>query len=194
MCVCLCHLFLRRSLCRRTAPRLKTRLAQARLNDARIAAPGLNTHVTWARLNNTRTAVTGLNTRVAWTRLNDTRIAAAGLNTRIGLARLSVRVVATGLDMRVVTTGLDMSLVIPWVLMSLCISPEMIVSDGVLPPIVMASFPSMKMFQPNKITGQPDTTSSQIEIPVANPADVFAVNDDVTGGNHDRLLNNNRRP
>ena len=119
--VLLGHLFRRRSLCWRTA---------IRLNNMLVAATGLNTQIFTA----------GLRMRVGLARLN-MRLIATGLN--------NMRVAATGLSTRVVVAGLNTPVVMPGILVSLCVFSVAIISDGVLPPIVVASLPSMKMFQPN---------------------------------------------
>ncbi len=68
------------------------------------------------------------------------RIIVTGLKTRVAVARLKTRVAVARLNMPVVMS---------WVLMPLRIFSETIIPDGVLSPIMMASFPPMKMFQPN---------------------------------------------
>ena len=83
--------------------------------------------------------------------------------------------------------------VMHWLNMSVGIFSEAIIANGVLPPIRMVSFPSMKTLQPDWITDQPDTASSQIEILVTNQTDVFAIKLDVTVRNHDWLLDHRLR-
>ena len=59
-------------------------------------------------------------------------------------------------DARSNVTGPGVRAVMPRVLTPLRIFPETIILDGVPPPIAMAAFPAMKMFQPDRIADQPD--------------------------------------
>ena len=74
----------------------------------------------------------------------------------------------------------------PWLIMSMAIVSVTIIANSVVPPIGMASFPSMKALKPEWFTDQPDIAGSQIEILVANETDVFVTIPDVTVGNHYR--------
>ncbi len=98
---------------------------------------------------------------------------------RVIAARLTMRVIAARLTHRPVVT--------PGILMSAGVSSEPVISDGVLAPIAMGSFPSVKMLQPNGVTDPPGIACTQIITPVVDPAEIYAVNEHVTGRNHDGL-------
>ncbi len=63
--------------------------------------------------------------------------------------------------------------VTPRLNMSVAIGPEMIITNGVFAPIRMASFPTVKTFQPEWVSDQPDIAGSQIEILVTHETHIF---------------------
>jgi hypothetical protein len=69
-----------------------------------------------------------------------------------GLRRSLCRCAVTWLNMLVAMTLRPMLVIMPWLLLSMGIPSETIIAYGVLTPIRMASFPSMKTLQPNGIT------------------------------------------
>jgi hypothetical protein len=74
--------------------------------------------------------------------------------------------------------------VTPWLDMAIAIFPVIVIANGVVPPIGMASFPSMETIQPEGFTEQPDIAGSQIVILVADEADVLVTIPDVAVGDH----------
>ena len=83
--------------------------------------------------------------------------------------------------------------VTPWLNVSITISSETIVTNGVVSPIPMVSFPPMETLQTEWITNQPDIAGSQIEILVTYHADIFDPIPDVAVGNHYHWLHHYRR-
>jgi hypothetical protein len=63
--------------------------------------------------------------------------------------------------------------VVPWLIMSMAIGSVIVVANDVNPPIWMTLLPSMKAFEPDWITDQPDIARSQIVILVTHETDVF---------------------
>jgi len=68
---------------------------------------------------------------------------------------------------------LSVPVVTPWLNMPIVIRSVMVIANGVIPPISMASFPSMETIQPERFTKQPDIAGSQIVILVTHETDVF---------------------
>jgi len=79
---------------------------------------------------------------------------------------------------------LFLPLVMPWLDMSIPVGSIMVVANGVVPPISMASFPSVKTLQPEWFTEHPDIARSQIVILVTNEADIFVTIPGVAVRNH----------
>ena len=77
-----------------------------------------------------------------------------------------------------------MLVVAPRLNMSVGVFSVTIIARGVVSPIRMTSFPSMKAFQPVRSGDQPDIAGSQIEILVPHQSDILHTIPSVSLGNH----------
>jgi hypothetical protein len=55
---------------------------------------------------------------------------------------------------------LSLLVVMPWLDVSIAIRPVTVIANGMVPPVSMASFPSMETIQPERFTEQPDIAGS----------------------------------